>query len=49
MLDSLCLITGPRSGANHLMQLGGNFAELRTFPELFNSLAERIEPDHVLD
>ncbi|MDF2984215.1 MAG: hypothetical protein K0Q69_3987 [Devosia sp.] len=49
MLDTLCLITGPRSGANHLMQLGANFAELKTFPELFNSLAERIEPDHVLD
>lgn len=49
MLDTLCLITGPRSGANHLMQLGANFAELKTFPELFNSLAERIEPDDVLD
>lgn len=49
MLDTLCLITAPRSGANHLMQLGANFAELKTFPELFNSLAERIEPDHVLD
>ncbi len=49
MLDSLCLITGPRTGANHLMQLGGNFAELKSFPELFGSLAERIEPDHVLD
>ncbi|WP_055047793.1 sulfotransferase [Devosia sp. A16] len=49
MLDSLCLITGPRTGANHLMQLGGNFAELKSFPELFGSLAERIEPDQVLD
>jgi len=49
VLDTLCLITGPRSGANHLMQLGANFAELKTFPELFNSLAERIEPDDVLD
>lgn len=49
MLDTICLITGPRTGANHLMQLGGNLAELRTFPELFNSLAERIEPDNVLD
>lgn len=49
MLDTICLITGPRTGANHLMQLGGNLAELKSFPELFNSLAERIEPDHVLD
>jgi hypothetical protein len=49
VLDSLCLITGPRTGANHLMRLGGNFAELKSFPELFGSLAERIEPDHVLD
>lgn len=49
MLDTICLITGPRTGANHLMQLGGNLAELKTFPELFESLAERIEPDHVLD
>lgn len=49
MLDSLCLITGPRTGANQLMQLGGNFAELKSFPDLFGSLAERIEPDHVLD
>ena len=49
MLDTICLITGPRTGANHLMQLGGNLAELKTFPELFNSLAERIEPDSVLD
>lgn len=49
MLDTICLITGPRTGANHLMQLGGNLAELKTFPGLFNSLAERIEPDNVLD
>lgn len=49
MLDTICLITGPRTGANHLMQLGGNFAELKTFPELFESLAERIEPDNVLE
>lgn len=49
MLDTICLITGPRTGANHLMQLGSNLAELKTFPELFESLAERIEPDHVLD
>lgn len=49
MLDTICLITGPRTGANHLMRLGGNLAELKTFPELFSSLAERIEPDNVLD
>lgn len=49
MLDTICLITGPRTGANHLMRLGGNLAELKSFPELFSSLAERIEPDHVLD
>lgn len=49
MLDTLCLITGPRSGANHLMSLGDNLAELKTLPELFASLAERIEPDNVLE
>ena len=49
MLDTLCLITGPRSGANHLMSLGENFAELKPFPELFSTLAERIEPDQVLE
>ncbi|MDB5541623.1 MAG: hypothetical protein JWQ89_3350 [Devosia sp.] len=49
MLDTICLITGPRTGANHLMSLGDNLAELKTFPDLFESLAERIEPDSVLE
>lgn len=49
MLDTICLITGPRSGANHLMQLGDNFAELKTFPTLFGSLVDRVEPDKALE
>ncbi len=49
MLDTLCLITGPRTGTNHLLSLGDNLAEMKSLPELFNSLSERVEPQHVLD
>ena len=49
MLDSLCLITSPRTGANHLMQLGENLAELQSFPELFAAFGDRLEPANALD
>jgi len=49
VLDTLCLITGPRTGTNHLLSLGTNLSELKSLPDLFNSLAERVEPDNVLE
>ncbi|MBK8082664.1 MAG: hypothetical protein IPK28_01890 [Devosia sp.] len=44
-LDTLCLVTSPRSGTGHLMRLCDNLAEAQAFPDLFATLAEQIEPE----
>lgn len=45
MLDTLCLVSSPRTGANHLLSLCDNLAEAQPFPHLFESLAERLAPE----
>ena len=49
MLDTICLVASPRTGANHLMSVLGNFAELCAFPDLYVSLGERLEPQPVFE
>lgn len=45
MLDTVCLISSPRTGASHLLSLCDNLAEAQSFPHLFEPLAERLAPD----
>jgi hypothetical protein len=45
VLDTVCLVTSPRSGANHLLSLCENLAEAQAFPTLFETLAERLAPE----
>lgn len=45
MLDTLCLVSSPRTGANHLLSLCDNLAEAQPFMHLFDTLAERLAPD----
>ena len=45
VLDTVCLITSPRTGANHLLSLCDNLAEAQAFPALFDTLAERLAPE----
>lgn len=45
VLDTVCLITSPRTGANHLLSLCDNLAEAQAFPGLFDTLAERLAPE----
>jgi hypothetical protein len=45
VLDTVCLITSPRSGANQLLSLCDNLAEAQAFPDLFSTLAERLAPE----
>ena len=45
VLDTVCLITSPRTGANHLLSLCDNLAEAQPFPALFETLAERLAPE----
>ncbi len=44
-LDAVCLVSSPRTGANHLLSLCDNLAEAQTFPHLFDTLAERLAPE----
>jgi hypothetical protein len=48
VLDTVCLITSPRSGANQLLSLCDNLAEAQAFPALFSTLAERLAPEAAL-
>ena len=45
VLDTVCLIASPRTGANHLLSLCDNLAEAQPFPRLFETLAERLAPE----
>lgn len=45
MLDTVCLISSPRTGASHLLSLCDNLAEAQSFPHLFEPLDERLAPD----
>jgi hypothetical protein len=45
VLDTVCLITSPRTGANQLLSLCDNLAEAQAFPALFQTLAARFAPD----
>ena len=45
VLDTVCLVTRPRSGANQLLSLCDNLAEAQAFPALFSTLAERLAPE----
>lgn len=45
VLDAVCLVSSPRTGANHLLSLCDNFAEAQSFPQLFETLAERLAPE----
>ena len=45
VLDTVCLVTSPRTGANHLLSLCDNLAEAQPFPALFETLAERLAPE----
>ena len=45
VLDTVCLITSPRTGANQLLSLCDNLAEAQAFPRLFETLAERLSPE----
>ena len=45
VLDTVCLVSSPRTGANHLLSLCDNLAEAQTFPHLFETLAERLAPE----
>lgn len=44
-LDTVCLVSSPRTGANHLLSLCDNLAEAQSFPHLFGTLAERLAPE----
>jgi hypothetical protein len=48
VLDTVCLVTSPRTGANHLLSLCDNLAEAQAFPDLFATLAERLAPEAAL-
>lgn len=43
-LDTICLVSSPRTGASHLLSLCDNLAEAQSFPTLFEPLAERLAP-----
>lgn len=45
VLDTVCLVSSPRTGANHLLSLCDNLAEAQAFPALFETLAERLAPE----
>lgn len=45
VLDTVCLISSPRTGANHLLSLCDNLAEAQPLPALFETLAERLAPE----
>lgn len=45
VLDTVCLISSPRTGANQLLSLCDNLAEAQAFPQLFSTLAERLAPE----
>lgn len=45
VLDTVCLISSPRTGANQLLSLCDNLAEAQAFPRLFETLAERLAPE----
>ncbi|RYG95163.1 MAG: hypothetical protein EON57_17105, partial [Alphaproteobacteria bacterium] len=45
VLDTVCLVSSPRTGANHLLSLCDNLAEAQAFPLLFDTLAERLAPE----
>jgi hypothetical protein len=45
VLDTVCLISSPRTGASHLLSLCDNLAEAQTFPQLFEPLGERLAPE----
>lgn len=45
VLDTVCLISSPRTGANQLLSLCDNLAEAHAFPGLFSTLAERLAPE----
>jgi len=45
VLDTVCLISSPRTGANQLLSLCDNLAEAQAFPALFSTLAERLAPE----
>lgn len=45
VLDTVCLISSPRTGANQLLSLCDNLAEAQAFPQLFETLAERLAPE----
>jgi hypothetical protein len=44
VLDTLCLIGAPRTGAGQLMALCANLPEVRAEPDLFASLKAQIDP-----
>lgn len=44
-LDTVCLVSSPRTGANHILSLCDNLAEAQSFPHLFETLAEQLAPD----
>ena len=45
VLDTVCLVSSPRTGASHLLSLCDNLAEAQSFPQLFEPLAERLSPE----
>ena len=45
VLDTVCLVSSPRTGANQLLSLCDNLAEAQSFPHLFETLAERLDPE----
>ena len=45
VLDTVCLVSSPRTGANRLLSLCDNLAEAQAFPHLFETLAERLAPE----
>jgi len=45
VLDTVCLVSSPRTGTNQLLSLCDNLAEAQPFPHLFETLAERLAPE----
>jgi hypothetical protein len=45
VLDTVCLVSSPRTGASHLLSLCENLAEAQSFPQLFEPIAERLSPE----
>jgi hypothetical protein len=44
-LDTICLVSSPRTGANHLLSLCDNLAEAQSFRALFSTLGEQLSSD----